>query len=84
MIAKVVIVASGLGNFAIASRSSPRLTAALGRAAAAKRIVREVFTAVSNWRKTSRQLRLKASTLAAYASAFENPLMDEAGRLIGR
>jgi serine/threonine-protein kinase HipA len=54
------------------------------KAAESKRIVREVFTAVSGWRKTGRQLRLKASTLDAYASAFENPLMDETGRLIGR
>jgi serine/threonine-protein kinase HipA len=44
----------------------------------AKRILREVLVAVSDWRKTGRQLRLKASTLDAYASAFEHPLMDEA------
>lgn len=49
-----------------------------------KKILREVFTAVSGWRKTGRQLRLKASTLDAYASAFEHPLMDEARRLLGK
>jgi serine/threonine-protein kinase HipA len=47
-----------------------------------KEILREVFTAVSGWRTTGRQLHLKASTLDAYASAFENPLMDEARRLL--
>jgi len=47
-----------------------------------KQILREVFTAVSNWRKTGRELRLKTSTLDAYASAFENPLMDETKRLL--
>jgi len=54
------------------------------KAAESKKILREVFTAVSDWRKTGRQLHLKASTLDAYASAFENPLIDEARRLIGR
>ena len=53
------------------------------KAAESKQILREVFTAVSDWRKTGRQLHLKASTLDSYASAFENPLMDEARRLIG-
>ncbi len=54
------------------------------KAAESKQILREVFTAVSDWRKTGRQLHLNASTHDAYASAFENPLMDEARRLIGR
>ncbi|MCX6896007.1 MAG: HipA domain-containing protein [Verrucomicrobia bacterium] len=49
----------------------------------AKKILRAVFTATSGWRKTGRQLRLKASTLDAYASAFEHPLRDEANRLLG-
>ena len=49
-----------------------------------KKILHDVFVAVSDWRKTGRQLHLKASTLDAYASAFEHPLMDEARRLIGR
>ena len=51
------------------------------KAAEAGTILREVFAAVSGWRKTGGQLRLKASTLDAYASAFEHPLLDEAGRL---
>jgi serine/threonine-protein kinase HipA len=49
-----------------------------------KKILREVFDAVSKWRKVGRQLRLKATTLDAYASAFENPLMDEARCLLGQ
>lgn len=49
-----------------------------------KKILREIFAAVSGWRKTGRQLRLKASTLDAYASAFEHSLMDEARRLLGK
>lgn len=48
----------------------------------AKQILRAVFTAVSDWRKTGRQLRLKASVLDTYASAFEQPLMAEARRLL--
>ncbi|MEY2410259.1 MAG: serine/threonine-protein kinase HipA [Verrucomicrobiota bacterium] len=54
------------------------------KAAESKNILREVFTAVSGWRKTGRQLRLKASTLDTYASAFEHPLLDEARRLLGK
>ena len=52
------------------------------KAAESKKILHEVFTAVSGWRKTGKQLRLKASALDSYASAFEHPLMDEARRLI--
>jgi serine/threonine-protein kinase HipA len=44
-------------------------------------ILREVLAAVLGWRKTARQLRMRASTLDAYATAFEHPLMDEARRL---
>ncbi|HTV40687.1 MAG TPA: type II toxin-antitoxin system HipA family toxin [Candidatus Sulfotelmatobacter sp.] len=48
-----------------------------------KEILREVFTAVSGWRETGRRLRIKASTLDAYASAFQHPLIAEAKQLIG-
>jgi serine/threonine-protein kinase HipA len=48
----------------------------------AKKILLEVFTAVSGWRKTGRQLRFKAVALDAYASAFEHPLKDEASKII--
>jgi serine/threonine-protein kinase HipA len=54
------------------------------KATEAKKILREVFRAVSGWRKTGRQLRVKASTLNIYASAFEHQHMDEARQLIGR
>jgi serine/threonine-protein kinase HipA len=54
------------------------------KAVESKKILREVFAAVSGWRKTGRQLRLKASTLDAYASAFEHPLMDETRRILGK
>ena len=52
------------------------------KATEAKRILREVFEAVSGWRKTGRRLRIKAPTLDTYASAFEHELMDEAGQLL--
>jgi serine/threonine-protein kinase HipA len=54
------------------------------KATESKKILREVFTVVSGWRKTGRQLRLKASTLDTYASAFEHPLMNEARQLLGK
>ena len=52
------------------------------KAPAARSILREVFTAVSVWRRIGRRLCLKRATLEAYASAFENELMDEARRLL--
>lgn len=52
------------------------------KAAAAKSILREVFTAASAWRGTGRKLRLKAATLDAYASAFDHELMDETRKLL--
>jgi len=72
-------------------QEEPSMAAALAAAprfglkpAESKKILDEVFTAVSGWRKTGRQLRLKAATLDTYASAFEHPLMEEAGRLLGK
>jgi len=66
-------------------QEEPSIAAALGaaprfglKAAEAKTILREVCAAVSSWRKTGRQQRIKASTLDAYATAFEHPLMEEA------
>jgi len=50
--------------------------------AAAKTILRKVFTAVSAWRNAGRKLRFKVATLDAYASAFEHELRDEARRLL--
>lgn len=52
------------------------------KCAEGKDILAEVFGAVSNWRKTGRQLRIKAGTLDAYGTAFENPLVDEARKLL--
>jgi serine/threonine-protein kinase HipA len=49
----------------------------------AKAILREVLTAVLEWRKTARQLRISAGSMAAYASAFEHPLIEEAAQLSG-
>ena len=54
------------------------------KAPAARSILREVFTAVSVWRRIGRRLCLKRATLEAYASAFENELMDEARNLVGK
>lgn len=48
---------------------------------AAKVILREVHAAVADWRGAAKRLRLPARTLAAYATAFENPLMAEAEKL---
>ena len=53
------------------------------KASEAKQILRMVCTVLSGWRKTGRQLRLKASTLDAYASAFDHAHFDEAKRLSG-
>jgi hypothetical protein len=44
-------------------------------------ILREVFTAVSGWRQAGKALRLKASTLDAYETAFVNPHMTDASRV---
>ncbi len=70
-------------------REDPSIAGALAvaprfglEAAAAKEILREVLTAVSGWRQTGRRLRIKATTLDVYASAFEHPLMEEARRLV--
>jgi serine/threonine-protein kinase HipA len=70
-------------------QAEPSIAAALDVAprfglkpAAAKTILREVFTAVSTWRITGRTLRLKPTTLDAYASAFEHGLADETRKLL--
>ena len=52
------------------------------KAPEANKILSEVFAAISPWRKIGRKLGLKASTLDAYPSAFENGLLDEAQRLL--
>jgi len=49
----------------------------------AKAILREVFKSVVPWRVVGRKLRLKASVLDAYESAFEHPLLAEAKARVG-
>lgn len=51
--------------------------------AQARQLLREVFQAVHSWRDTGRKLRLKAGSLAAYTSAFDHELMEEARQLVG-
>ena len=69
-------------------RDPPSIVAALRAAprfglkpAEALTALRALVKVVTGWRELGRSLRLKASTLSAYASAFENPLMAEARRL---
>jgi serine/threonine-protein kinase HipA len=47
---------------------------------AARAVLNEVTRAVSSWRATAKALRIKATVLAPYESAFENTLMEEARR----
>ncbi len=49
--------------------------------AAAKAMVRELHSAVADWRKVAKKLRIPARTLDTYATAFDHPLMDEAEKL---
>ena len=70
------------------NQDEPSIDAALAAAprfglktAVAKAIVREVFSAVADWRKATKKLRIPACTLDAYASAFDHPLMDQARNL---
>lgn len=48
----------------------------------ARLILKEVFTAVRQWQNIGKRLRLKAATLDAYASSFENHSMAEAAKLL--
>jgi serine/threonine-protein kinase HipA len=52
------------------------------RTSEARETLREVLTAVSQWRPIARRLRLSAGSISTYASAFENPLIDEAAALV--
>jgi serine/threonine-protein kinase HipA len=69
-------------------QESPSIDAALAAAPRfdlnvpeAKAILREVLAAVSGWHKAGKKLRIRASTLDAYNTAFENPFMDQARHL---
>jgi serine/threonine-protein kinase HipA len=48
----------------------------------AQEILRKVLAVVRQWRQTARRLRLSAGTISAYASAFENALVEEAACLL--
>jgi hypothetical protein len=50
-------------------------------AARAKTILRELIEVIGNWRQVAKRLRLPAPIVAAYASAFEHEVMDEARTL---
>lgn len=52
--------------------------------AEAGNILREVVTALADWHPTGKRLRIKASTLNTYESAFEHDLMKEAQSLLAR
>jgi serine/threonine-protein kinase HipA len=69
---------SNESSIAAALEAAPRFGL---KPAAARAILREVHQAVSRWRPIGRSLRIPASTLDPYASALENPLMEEAGRV---
>ncbi len=49
----------------------------------AREMLREVLKAVQSWREEGKRLRLKAGTLAAYESAFEHGLLEEAVKITG-
>jgi serine/threonine-protein kinase HipA len=66
-------------SVAIALDAAPRFGL---RAAEARGILRDVVTVIRQWRQTARRLRLSAETISAYASAFENPSIDEAASLL--
>jgi|GEM_PF-2871257 len=48
----------------------------------AREILQEVLAPVRQWRQTARRLRLSAGTISAYASSFDNALVDEASKLL--
>jgi serine/threonine-protein kinase HipA len=66
-------------SIAAALEAAPRFGL---KSAEAKIIVGQVLSAVTDWRKSGRQLRIKAGTLDAYATAFENPLTQEAMKIV--
>ncbi len=67
-------------SVAVALDAAPRFGL---RAGEAKGILREVLTTVAGWRQTARRLRLSSNSVAAYASAFEHALLEEARQLAG-
>lgn len=47
-----------------------------------KKILKEVCHVISRWEETGKKLGIKTTTLHAYASAFENPFVEEAGKIM--
>jgi hypothetical protein len=43
-------------------------------------ILKQLLATVNHWRAAGRKMRFRASALDAYATAFENPLINEACR----
>ena len=66
-------------DVAVALDAAPRFGL---RAPEAREILRQVLGVVLQWRLTARRLCLPAGTISAFASAFENPLVDEAASLL--
>ncbi len=71
------------------SREEPGVALALDAAprfglspTVAREILQEVLAPVRQWRQTARRLRLSAGTISAYASSFDNALVDEASKLL--
>ena len=65
------------GSISSALDIAPRFGLSLAQS---KEILQEIFVVVTGWRKTGRQLQIKNSTLDAYASAFQHPIMKDAKR----
>lgn len=49
----------------------------------AKEILREIFLVVSRWEETATRLRLGSKTLETYSTAFVQPMLSEAKRIVG-
>jgi serine/threonine-protein kinase HipA len=71
------------------SQENPSIDAAMAAASRfglkpseAKAMLRAIREAVAGWRKTGQKLRLSSKILAPYVTAFENPLMEEARRIV--
>ncbi|MBX9577357.1 MAG: type II toxin-antitoxin system HipA family toxin [Chthoniobacterales bacterium] len=47
-----------------------------------KKILKEVYQAISKWQEVGKKLGIKATTLHAYASAFENPFVTEVQKIM--
>jgi serine/threonine-protein kinase HipA len=47
----------------------------------ARAILGELVAAIDRWRTIGRKLRIRAAVLDEYASAFSNPLLEEAAKL---